>query len=284
MRLAIRYAVFVTDAGKSPEVVVPDRFRSQREREAYDEHGIDSAMDAWHSRFPHVFRGPNTQRAEDIFESLTEAAVRGKRVLDMGCGQGKSSVQLLDKGAEYVLGIDISRAAIGKARAHPNQKGLKFRVGDISEGVEDCFDCIFGRSILHHIDYQTVLPRVFAKNLTVGGVMLFMEPQGKNLLIRMYSRLVPSAHTPDEQSFMPSDLAWLRDHFESLELFPVNYLSFPAAIVTSRLNIGANNLLLRLCDRIDVWLASRVSRLHSRYRQTIVVIRKVDGTEPSGVE
>ncbi len=248
--------------------------RSQREREAYDEHGVDEAMTTWHGRFPHVFQSPNTRRAEARLDALTRAAVAGQRVLDMGCGEGRTSERLLEMGAAHVLGVDISQTAIDRAQARAQPGRLEFRLGDVARELEDTFGCIFGRSILHHIDYQVLLPHLYEEHLAPGGTMLFMEPQGENGLIRLYTRLVGSAHTPDEQSFMESDLDWLRGHFQEIELRPINYLTFPAAILTSRLPLDPDNAILRVCDRTDEWLVEHVPRLRSHFRQTMVVIRK----------
>jgi hypothetical protein len=104
--------------------------------------------------------------------------------------------------------------------------------------------------------------------------MLFMEPQLRNLLIRLYGRLVPDAQTPDERSFMEGDIRWLRRHFPTIELHPINYLTFPVAMLTSSLRLDPDDLVLRLCDRADEWLARHVPRLRTHFRQTIVVIRK----------
>jgi glycosyltransferase involved in cell wall biosynthesis/2-polyprenyl-3-methyl-5-hydroxy-6-metoxy-1,4-benzoquinol methylase len=251
-----------------------DRERSEREREAYDEHDVEGAMNTWHGRFPHVFQSPNTRRAEERFDALTRAAVAGRNVLDMGCGDGESSARLLELGAAHVLGVDISRTAIDRALARAQPGRLDFRLGDVTLEIEGTFDCVFGRSILHHIDYRALLVRLYEERLTPGGTMLFMEPQGENGLIRLYTRLVAAAHTPDEQSFMEDDIAWLRSHFAEIELYPVNYLTFPAAILSSRLPLDADNVLLRACDRADEWLAGHVPRLRTRFRQTIVAIRK----------
>lgn len=259
---------------------MPDLERSRREREAYDEHGVDEAVTAWHGRFPHVFQSPNTRRAEERFNALTRAAVSGRRVLDLGCGKGSSSVRLLDLGAAHVLGIDISEMSIATALARPEaqpylQAGrLELRLGDVTRAIEGSFECVFGRAILHHIDYRTVLPRLYAEHLEPGGTMLFMEPLGENLLIRSYTRLVAAAHTPDERSFMKDDLRWLRSNFPEVEVHPINYLTLPCAILTSYLRLAPDNALLRLCDRADERLAARVPRLRSHFRQTIVVIRK----------
>ncbi len=282
MEMAAAIAAAATVAGvarasSSQSVPGVDIERARREREAYDEHGVDAAMGAWHGRFPHVFQSPNTRRAEERFDALTRAAVTGRRVLDMGCGEGASSERLLDLEAAFVLGIDISQTAIARAQTRARPGRLEFCLGDVTRELEGEFGCIFGRSILHHIDYRGALPRLYDEHLAPGGTMLFMEPQGENLLIRLYARLVASAHTPDEQSFMEDDLRWLRQHYPSVELDPVNYLTFPAAILTSLLPVCPNNALLRACDRADVRLARRVPRLRSHFRQTIVAIRKPAG-------
>jgi SAM-dependent methyltransferase len=254
-----------------------DLERARREREAYDEHGVEEAMDTWHGRFPHVFEGPNTRRAEQRFDDLTRAAAGGRRVLDIGCGDGASSARLLELGAAYVLGMDISETAIARAQARAQPGRLEFRLGDVTRDLDGTFDCVFGRSILHHIDYRGALPHLYSEHLAPGGTMLFMEPQGENLLIRAYTRLVSSAHTPDERSFMEDDLRWLRDRFPAIELHPINYLTFPAAILTSSLRLGPDNALLRVCDGADEWLARHARRLRPHFRQTIVAIRKPAG-------
>ena len=264
----------MAEASSSRSSAGVDIERARREREAYDEHGVDEAMSMWHGRFSHVFQCPNTRRAEERFDALTRAAVAGRRVLDVGCGDGASSVRLLELGAAYVLGVDISHTAIARAETRAQSGRLEFRVGDVARDLQGEFGCIFGRSILHHLDYRGVLPRLYAGHLAPGGAMLFMEPQGESLLIRLYTRLVVAAHTPDERSFMQDDLSWLRDHFPDIQLHPINYLSFPAAILTSLLRLGPDNLLLRACDRADEWLAARAPRLRSHFRQTIVVIQK----------
>jgi SAM-dependent methyltransferase len=257
-----------------------DTERSRREREAYDEHGVDEAVTTWHGRFTHVFQSPNTLRAEERFDALTRAAVAGRRVLDVGCGKGRRSLLLLDMGATHVLGIDISQTSIAlacdrpQAQAHIRAGRLEFRLGDVTRELEGEFECVFGRAILHHIDYRGVLPRLYAEHLAPGGTMLFMEPQGEHPLIRLYTRLVAAAHTPDERSFMEDDLRWLRHHFPEIELYPINYTTLPVAILTSFLRLAPDNPLLRLCDRADEWLARRAPRLRSHFRQTIVVIRK----------
>ena len=96
---AVATVADVAEASSSHPAPGVDLERARREREAYDEHGVEEAMYAWHGRFPHVFQSPNTRRAEERFDALTRAAVAGRRVLDMGCGEGASSERLLGLGA-----------------------------------------------------------------------------------------------------------------------------------------------------------------------------------------
>ena len=66
----------------------------------------------------------------------------------------------------------------------------------------------------------------------------------------------------------------MRRRFPKLELIPVNYLSLPAGILSSLLLRSADNLMLRLCDRADEWLAHHVPLLVPQFRQAIFVIGK----------
>src|ERR1043165_6373249 len=52
--------------------------------------------------------------------------VKGKRVLDVGCGPGRHSKRLLEKGAR-VTGIDISDEMVAIAKAHCEGRGQFFQ-------------------------------------------------------------------------------------------------------------------------------------------------------------
>jgi 2-polyprenyl-3-methyl-5-hydroxy-6-metoxy-1,4-benzoquinol methylase len=248
--------------------------RAEREKLAYDEHHVFERSHGWHARFPHVFECPNTLRHERLFRERVRAGVAGRRVLDVGCGDGAGSSALLELGACYVRGIDVSEKFIEQARSHALPGRLEFENRDAALPLSGRFDVILGRAILHHLDWRPVLRRLHEENLAPGGFMLFMEPLGANLLIRAYHALARGAHTPDERSFEADDLRWLRENFPAVEILPVNYLSFPAAIASSLVFRRADNLLLRACDRADTWLARRAAFLAPRFRQAVIVIGK----------
>src|SRR5215831_9435175 len=74
--------------------------------------------------------GRNPTRNGLLDKPMLEACgdVRGLRVLDSGCGEGCFCRILLERGAEYVLGLDICEPMIHAARERDNGKGV-YRIG-----------------------------------------------------------------------------------------------------------------------------------------------------------
>lgn len=248
--------------------------RAERERKAYDEDAVWEHSNRWHQRFSHVFESPNTLRHERLFEDLQRSSAPGKRVLELGCGDGENAARLLSHGADYVFGVDVSESFLERAQDRAVPGRLAFAMHDATEPFSEPFDLIVGRAILHHIDYRDVIGRLHDRTLQPGGMMIFMEPLGSNALIRLFTLLAPRAHTPDERSFRAGDLRWFREHMTGFELYPFNYATLLAGIVSSRLLPSADNAMLRAADRIDVWLARHARWLEAQFRQAVLVIRK----------
>ena len=247
--------------------------RSQREKESVDCTDIYENSEQWHQNFAHVFQCPNTLKHEKLLQDLINIHVPGKKVLDIGCGYGGSSLVLLQQQALYVHGIDISERFIASAKSFAQENRLDFDLHDISQPLKGKYDVIFGRAILHHLDYQEVLERLYLENLNPGGIMIFMEPLGSNLLLRLYWQIAKNAHTPDEQPFMRQDLKWLNHKFNHFTLIPINYFSLLFGILSSKLFNHPDNLLMKISDIVDTKLA-KLSFLQPNYRQAIFLISK----------
>ena len=136
------------------------------------------------------------------------------------------------------------------------------------------YDVIVGRSVLHHLNYRAMLENLYENNLAPGGQMVFVEPLGQGLLMRIYWRVGSRFHTPDERSFRSEDIRWLEHRFANFHLLSMNYVSLPAACVSWLLQLPADNAMTRLADRIDVGLADRFERLRSHYRSAVFHITK----------
>lgn len=78
-------------------------------------------------------------------------ALEGRRILDLGCGQGTSSFALADAGAAEVVGLDVSPDLLAVATARkeagaPGADRVRFALGDAAEATfHDDFDGLFSR-------------------------------------------------------------------------------------------------------------------------------------------
>ena len=104
--------------------------------------------------------------------------VRGKTVLDLGCGTGENIVPLLERGAR-VIGIDISPDLIAIAQKRSSDANLEasVMVGSAYEtGLPDeSVDVIFCMALIHHLDIKLVRDEML-RVLRKGGAVILREP------------------------------------------------------------------------------------------------------------
>jgi SAM-dependent methyltransferase len=89
----------------------------------------------------------------------------GERILDVGCGDGVLSLEIIDRGAE-VVGIDSSPELVEAARA----RGVFAKLGDAADiAFEREFDAAFSNAALHWMtDRHRVAAAIF-NALRLGG-------------------------------------------------------------------------------------------------------------------
>lgn len=104
--------------------------------------------------------------------------VRGKTVLDLGCGKGENVVLLCKRGAR-VIGMDISPDLIAIAERRLKQAGLEaaLSTGDAyATGLPDAsVDAIFCIALIHHLDIKRVRDEM-RRVLKPGGAIILNEP------------------------------------------------------------------------------------------------------------
>ena len=153
-------------------------------------------------------------------------SLKGKTVLDVGCGDGVNSILLAKLGAN-VTGIDISPGAIAVAEKKAQVNGLsascKFLCGPVEtvDLAKNSFDIIWGDAILHHViaDLPLVM-RKLTEYAKPGGVMMFGEPVNFNQTLRRIRFMVPveTDATPDERPLEPQEIAILRQFMPDLKM------------------------------------------------------------------
>lgn len=105
------------------------------------------------------------------------------RVLDVGCGTGRSSSELSSAGHE-VVGVDISPIAIDQYRA----QGFEGYVCDILKGLpleNESFDAIFTSEVIEHIDDTERFLGEIGRILKPGGQMVLSTPNSSFWVYRL---------------------------------------------------------------------------------------------------
>lgn len=101
--------------------------------------------------------------------------LKGKRVLDLGCGYGWHCRYAAEQGAVQVTGVDLSARMLEQARSYKAYTQIQYLQQSI-ETVEfqpDSFDVVISSLALHYVaDYEGVCKNVFHM-LKAGGYFVF---------------------------------------------------------------------------------------------------------------
>ena len=116
------------------------------------------------------FWNANTHYHRLVLASLAPGAAR---VLEVGCGDGMLSAALVDAGVRQVVGLDIDRPVLDRARARHQGRGIEWVHGDVHEVAfeADSFDAVVSIAALHHMDAGPSLTR-FAQLVRPGGTVV----------------------------------------------------------------------------------------------------------------
>jgi SAM-dependent methyltransferase len=182
--------------------------------------------------------------------------LRGRAVLDYGCGHGMAAVVLARRGAR-VTAFDLSPGYLSEAAARARANGVYVDLacadGERLPFADGTFDAVWGNAVLHHLDLDRA-GRELCRVLRPGGLAVFCEPWGENPLLRWARRRLRypgKSHTADERPLRRADLAGLARVFPGLEVRGYQLLSMlrrvlPGGRLTRWLERGDDLLLPRL--------------------------------------
>lgn len=123
--------------------------------------------------------------------------VRGKRVLDLGCGAGLASVVSLLAGATSVLAADIDRIALIATEMNAEANGVSVRTTarDLLDGLEDPVDVVLVGDLFYE---RQLADRVLAlvEPLAKSGVLVLVGDPQRNYFPRGRFREVAAYKVP----------------------------------------------------------------------------------------
>jgi 2-polyprenyl-3-methyl-5-hydroxy-6-metoxy-1,4-benzoquinol methylase len=112
--------------------------------------------------------------------------VRGRRLIDLGCGRGASSLYFASLGAE-VISVDLSAVAVRNLQeycaSHDVRNVRPVRLSALELRSLGTVDFVFGSMILHHIEPFVRMADALRAVLPAGGRAFFWENNARSSLM-----------------------------------------------------------------------------------------------------
>jgi 2-polyprenyl-3-methyl-5-hydroxy-6-metoxy-1,4-benzoquinol methylase len=183
-----------------------------------------SAEEFWQ----HQYAAPSIAALPASISGAVDAALaffgpmQGKRVLDIGCGTGGTSLRLARSGAK-VTALDYSRNAVDNLNRHVDTLGIDNLTAVCGDAMQidslGRFDCVFGSLILHHLEPFGDFCRVLRRSLVSGGRGFFLENNASSSLLLWFRQhivgklWVPRYGDGVEFPLTPAEINELRRYF-----------------------------------------------------------------------
>ncbi|MDX2228304.1 MAG: class I SAM-dependent methyltransferase [Leptolyngbyaceae cyanobacterium bins.349] len=165
-------------------------------------------------------------RVVDYFEACTAPEnrfilkqlgdVRGRFLLDLGCGAGENSVYFAMQGANCVAS-DYSpgmvEVALKLAEKYSVQVAGKVINAMQIDYPDNTFDIVYASNLLHHIPQPEVTIQEIHRVLKPGGKMCFWDPLKHNPVINVYRRMATAVRTDDETPLDINIVNFVRSRF-----------------------------------------------------------------------
>lgn len=146
--------------------------------------------------------------------------LRGRSILDVGCGLGEVSVYFALRGAA-VTATDISSGMLDATSALAARHGVSVKTHlATAEGLQlldgATFDVIYAGNLLHHVDIPAALAQ-FHRHLAAGGRLVIWDPIAYNPIINVYRKMAHEVRTKDEHPLRWKDLTLFEQSFDKVE-------------------------------------------------------------------
>lgn len=146
------------------------------------------------------------ERLTKVVKEMIGQEAKGKTIIDVGCGDGTYTYDLLKLKPKSILGVDPSVTAIKKAKSKKRlPKNLTYKVHSIYElkKLKKKYDIAIVRGVLHHL-YDA--PRAIKQLVQIASVVLIIDPNGYNPILKIIEKVSPYHRAHEEKSYAPHNL------------------------------------------------------------------------------
>jgi SAM-dependent methyltransferase len=198
--------------------------------------------------------------------------IRGKTVLDLGCGTGENIIPLLKRGAR-VIGIDISPDLIAIARKRLQDANLEATLADgdaHDTGLPyESVDVIFSMALIHHLDIPAAREEMW-RILRKGGAIILKEPIRFSKGYARFRSLLPSRGDVSEYEhpLNREELAFMTEPFgvEGTRYFRLPFVPLVSRTLPSKRSAAwrADNWCIQRWPGSERFASVVVAKLHKK--------------------
>jgi len=178
---------------------------------------------------------------------LTAKLQAQHRVLELGCGTGFFTKEIVKTGAS-VVAIDISPELLAVARKEFTAPNVELIIENAYQTSfpDASFDSIIGSSVLHHLDTEKAFNEIY-RLLKPGGCLAFTEPNMMNPQIALQKNIPwlkrKLGDSPDETAFFKWKIKrqLKKKGFKAVDVIPFDFLhpGVPQGMVSMVNKMGA---------------------------------------------
>jgi 2-polyprenyl-3-methyl-5-hydroxy-6-metoxy-1,4-benzoquinol methylase len=145
--------------------------------------------------------------------------LKGKTILDLGCGLGEASVYFAMKGAK-VTALDLAPGMLKLTSKLAKINNIKVKTHlataeNFNMPVNKKFDIIYAGNCLHHSNISQTLNKIIT-HLKKGGTFISWDPIQYNPLINVYRKIASKVRTKDEHPLTYKDIMLIKRKFKKV--------------------------------------------------------------------
>jgi len=185
---------------------------------------------------PRMVPSASTYVERHVDRVIAASGIRASdRILDVGCGQGRFSIPLIDRGFD-VTGLDLSRDLLNALVGHLDGRRMAVHCADLLDPpteLHESFDAVLGFFMLHHVPDLVAAFEGVKLCLRPGGVAAFLEPNGYSPLFPIQITITPHMSWRSDKGVLSMRRAKLMRSLRRAGLTPTEHTwtgLFPPAI------------------------------------------------------